>query len=371
MEPQAIHRAVRDAFRDVLSNPSLRAEALTGALDEAGARFGVEPYRTCLVLLMLKPRPEPEARDLIESIERHRGELRQRLERDPGFMVAASDLAHAAGGAGRLGASGEAQRPVWSMPATFDERLERELRRSARSGLAVSLIVLSPDVARGLDDDASVSAESVVREATRDVDWVTRLLPDGLAVLLPCTAGVDGLRAAARLRSLVSGASGTAWSAGIASAPDRARSAEVFAAGALAALEQARREGGGTVCGMGQERRRGRRRQVGHTLDGWVDAGIVRWPATLVDLSPCGASLRLPEELALGTRLLLGLRETGARARAAEIPARVVRVTRGAVGGKGASWDTGLDFVAAAGERLQVVDLLAVMSGRRHRGADA
>lgn len=369
MEPQAINRAVRDAFRDVLSNPGLRGEALTGALDHAGSRFGVEPYRTCLALLMLRPRPELEARDLIESIEKHRAEMHRSLERDPGFMVAASDLAHAVGGAGRLGVSSDAQRPVRSMPATFDERLERELRRSARSGLAVSLIVLAPDMVRGLEDVASAGAETVVGEATRDVDGVARLLPDGLAVLLPCTEGVDGLRAAARLRSLVSGACGTTWSAGVSSAPHPAGTAEAFAAGALAALERARREGGGMVCGAGEERRRGRRRMA-PALDGWVLAGVVRWPATLVDLSPCGAALSLPEELALGTHLLLGLRETGARARVAEIPARVVRVTRGAPGGRGASWNTGLDFAAAA-ERHGVMDLLAAIPGRPGRGADA
>jgi GGDEF domain-containing protein len=371
VEPQAINRAVRDAFRDVLSNPTLRGEALTGALDEAGSRFGVEPYRTCLTLLMLKPRPEPEARDLIESIERHRAGLRLGLDRDPGFMVAASDLAHAAGGGGRLGISSEAQRPVRSMPATFDERLERELRRSARSGLPVSLILLAPDVARGLDDDAAAAAELVLGEATRDVDCVARLLPDGLALLLPCTDDVDGLRAAARLRSLVSGACGTAWSAGVASGPNRATSAEAFAVGALKALEQARREGGGSVCGVGKERRRGRRRRVGGVLNGWVDAGAVRWTGTLVDLSPCGAALRLPEELAVGMQLLLGLRETGARARAAAIPARVVRVSRVAAGGGGAAWDTSLDFATVAEKRHDVVELLAVVPDGRGRGARA
>jgi hypothetical protein len=139
----------------------------------------------------------------------------------------------------------------------------------------------------------------------------------------------------------------------------------------LEALEQARREGGGSVFSAGRERRRGRRRRVGSALNGWVDAGAVRWAGTLVNLSPCGAALRLPEELAVGTQLRLGLRETGARARVAEIPARVVRVSRASAGGGGTAWDTSLDFAAVAEKRHDVVELLAVVPDSRGRSAES
>ena len=362
MEPQTLSRAVRDAFRDILGNSSLSGRELTTALESAGSRHGVEPFRACLELLSAAPRPEAEARRTLDAIETHRDGLRGHLRRDPGLAVAAADYLQVAEGQAWRTSLRLARRAHAADPreCTIDEMLATELRRGVRVGRPLSLVLLAPERARP-DDSAARAAGAAIREATRGVDRAVRLLPEGYAVVLPCTPGAEAVRAAARLRVVAGRATGLGWCAGVVSVPGVRPDPEAMAASARAALSRARRGGGGAVCQGEGDRRRMRRRTAGPHLAGSVSAGGRELRAGLHDLSLSGALVQLDEEVWPGTRVMLTVRETTPRARVAAIPGCVVRTVPAAARQAGDSWRTALAFDPGTDSQIQVVDLIAAL----------
>lgn len=355
-------RTVRDAFRDILGDPSLSGSALTTALESAGTLHGVEPFSACLQVLSAAPRDEAEARRTIAAIESHREALATSLGRDPGLAVAAADYLQVMEGQAwrtslRLSRSAQASDPRES---ALDEMLATEQRRCERLARPMSLVLLAPD-GGGLDDQAARAAGAALRDAARGVDRAVRLLPLGFAVVLPCTPGTEAARAAARLRVVAERATGVSWSAGVASWPGPTPGPDAMAAAARAALRLARRRGGGTVCQGDGDRRRTRRLKVGSHLSGSVQANGRALRAGLHDLSLSGALVRVEEEVPNGTRVVLTVSESAPRARVAAIAGRVVRTVRHAADPTGPSWRAAVAFDPGADAQHRVADLMATL----------
>jgi hypothetical protein len=363
VEPQTLSRAARDAFRDILGDPALGGRDLASVIEGAGARLGVEPFSACLAILSVPPRDETEARQTFEAIEAHRVDLTRHLGRDPGLPVAAADYLQVTEGQAwrtslRLSRRTRAADP---REGALDETLAAELRRCARLGRALGLVLLAPE-GGPLDEAAESRAGAALREAVRDVDRVVRLLPAGYAVVLPCTPGGEAVRAAARLRAVAGRAAGRCWSAGVAAVPGVRPDAEALAASARAALSLARRGGAGAVCQGEGDRRRARRRAVGPSLAAAVAAGGRRLPVAVEDLSPCGALVRIDREIGTGTRVTLTLRETTPRPRVEAIPGRIVRLVPAAAPRQaGESWRAAVAFEPRADLGRRVADLIAAL----------
>ncbi|MCB9012014.1 MAG: HD domain-containing protein [Actinobacteria bacterium] len=138
----------------------------------------------------------------------------------------------------------------------FQTRLEQECHRALRNQDMVSLLVLGVD---GLDQLRSASGEHAAVAAVaalaeflvprlRATDVGCRTGSDELTVILPDSTGMDAYRIAERIRSELSAevalAHGVSMSAGVASFPDQAGTADQLAAASRTALGLARRHGG-------------------------------------------------------------------------------------------------------------------------------
>jgi Tfp pilus assembly protein PilZ len=358
-------RAVRDAFRDILGNPSLRGTELATALQEAGVRHGIDPYRACLQELSAAPRDEDEARRTIDAIEAHRDGLRGALQRDPGLAVAAADYlrvqeGHAWRTALLLSRRAQAADP---REGGLDAILSNELRRSERLGRPLALALLAPE-GGPLRDEPSRAAGAALREAARSVDRVVRLLPEGYAIVLPCTPAEEAVRAAARLRRVAERATDLVWSAGIAAVPGVRPEAQALAAAARASLSLARRLGGGAVSQGSEDRRRSLRRRVGTDIvTAWLTTGGRSRRADLCELSLSGAFVRSSQEMRAGARVVLTVRETTARARVASVPSRVVRVLPARGGERPACWGAALAFEGRGTSLRPMLELIAALPG--------
>jgi PilZ domain-containing protein len=360
VEPWAPARAVRTVLRDLLATPDLRGAALMEEIRAVGESLAVDPFRACLEFLAAGRAGEPEARQIVERIESHRADLESRLERDPGFAVAAADFLHATrpgtwGGGPDAGARAPAPNDTGRC---LDDVLECELRRHQRTGRPLGLVLLSPLVPS--DEPGWSGTMAALSEAARDIDRIARVLPDGVAVLLPCTAGDDAVRAAARLRAVAGRVTGTAWSAGVAAVPEGPEGAEALAAAARRALAEAVREGAAVRRAAPERRRHGRRPPSGD-LRARIGAGERAAEAVVEDLSLGGILVRTPRPLVPGLRVALEIGAAPPRARRLSVDARVVRSEAPAPGTTG-SWRAALSFEVGNQALPVLADLLA--SGR-------
>ena len=362
MQPLASGRAVREMFRQILASSELRGVSLMTSIEDAGRRQGVEPFGACLSLFSRNARSEPEARITFEEIEAHRDAMRIRLQRDPGFAVAAADYlqlveglgwhrGEAPPGAGSIGRGGA--RP-------FDQILDAELRRHVRHGRPLALILLAPW--SPLEPDAVAAGAAAVTGAVRDVDQPARILPEGIVVLLPCTEGADGATAARRLADLAEHASRAAWCAGVAAIPDCAPEPERFGAVARAALEQARQEGPARVHLARRERRRHRRRMVAGAIQARIRSRSRVIEVEVVDLSLHGALIESGSAVQAGEAIVLEVTERTPRGRSAEVAARILRA-EAAKESSSRAWRAALAFEAPAGALPSVTHILAGLAG--------
>lgn len=314
-------RTLHLKLRDLLDRTELRGPRLAEALEQVGREHGIEPFQACLGLVSARPRSAAEARHALSDIEAHRGDLERLLGRDPGFLVAAVDHLRDAAGAswGRMPAAFPAGTRAPHVEAPFEDRLEAELRRSARTGRPLVLAILAPR--RPLADPAVVSAAAALDRARRDVDVLVRLVPPAFALLLPAIDRPAGERAVRRLMEVAARASGAEWCAGLcASSGVEAEGVEALAGAALLALRLARREGG--VRGPVAERRL-HRRAVRPPLEARIeDSGT---SAELLDLSVSGARVRGGGTLPGDRTVALRLRGPAPRAREARVQGRVIR----------------------------------------------
>lgn len=357
MQPLASSRAVPELFRQILASSDLRGAVLVNAIEDAGRQLGIEPFGACLGLFSRVTRTEPDARITFEEIEAHRDAVRTRLQRDPGFAVAAADYlllveglgwhrGEAPPDAGRIGRAGD--RP-------FDHLLQVELRRNQRHGRPLSLLLMTPW--SPLAPDAVAGAAVAVASAVRDVDQPARVLPEGMVVLLPCTEGVDGVAAAGRLVRLAERASGAAWCCGVAAVPDSAPEAERFGEEVREALDQALRDGPGRVRLSRRERRRHLRRAAG-ALSGRIRSGDRALEVEVVDLSLHGALIQAGGDMTIGDAVVLEIEEKTPRGRSVRVAARVLR-SETATAPNRPRWRAALVFDPAGGALPSVTHILA------------
>jgi hypothetical protein len=358
VEPQAPPRAIRTVLRNLLTTPGLRGAALVEEIRAAGDALAVEPFAACLDLLAAGPANATEALEIVETIETHRADLEARLERDPGFAVAAADLGHAT--RGRTWFRGVARTPAPHQGGRcFDTMLECELRRHQRSGRPVGLVLMSPRVPP--DERGWREILSALVEAARDVDYITRVLPEGVAALLPCTGGDDTVRAAARLRVVAGRVAGESWSAGVAAVPECAARPDALAAAARRALADAVRDGAAVRCSAPERRRHGRR-PPGEGLSARIETGRSVAEAAVEDLSLGGMLVRTPKPLVPGLRVALEIGAGPPRGRRLALAARVVRSEAPAPGTTGV-WRAALAFEAGDDALPVLAELLASSRG--------
>jgi len=357
VQPQALPCAVRTVLRDLLATPGLRGAPLVAAIRTAGEALEIEPFEACLALLSVGRAGESDARQVVEAIESHRAVLESRLLRDPGFVVAAADLQHATG-SGRWGAgAGRGTRPPADLEChrIFEEIVECELRRHARAGRPLGLVLMSPIVPP--DEGGWRDTIAALVETARDVDHIARVLPEGVAAVLPCTSGDEAVRAAARFGGVTGRITGAAWSAGVAALPGCPASVAGLAAAARGALKEALRDGVAVRCAAPERRRHGRRPAAGG-LSARIRVGRQVSDATIEDMSLGGILIRTPRPLVPGLRVALDIGDAPPRARRLALGARVVRSEAPAPGTIGA-WRAALRFESGAESLPALAEFLA------------
>ncbi len=369
MDPQDLRRTHQDEIGGILWDPALRGARLSEAIVDLGARHDIEPFRACLHRLAGLERPEAAARPLLEEIDRHRASLEARLGRDPGLGVAALDFLHGLEGTIRdpiFREEGEgAPRATRSAgPGSIDEILALEVRRGERFGRPLAVAVLAPDGEGATAEGTMNLAAAAVKEALRDTDQAVRLVPQGFALILPCTPAGGAQQAAERLCRALRTATGTTWSAGLAACPDLAWDADALGSHAREALAAARAAGGDAARRFRPERRDHPRKGVGAALVATVRRDGAETPAEVRDLSVGGALLFTRARLDPGSEVQLALRETSARPREVLLPSRVVRAEvvhdEAAPGAAGEPLRrAGVSFQAEAEARFRVAGLLA------------
>lgn len=376
MDPRTLTRAARDEIRTILGDPAFHGGRLAEAIRALGERHAIEPFRACLGVIAPLDRAEPEARQLILSIEQHRSGMQRSLGRDPGFAIAAIDYLHDVERLVRdpLSPAGRAEPPAAPVrregPAieSLQRALEVNVRRGERFGRPLTLAVLRPDRAAAGGSRLSAVTVAALRGAVRDVDHAARILPEGFAVIMPCTAGLGGVATAERLRALLTNTGGASWSAGVASCPEHPWDAHRLSRRSQEALVQARGRGGDRTVWSHPERRAARRRAIDQGgLNVSLPGRTGRRPIAIDDLSMSGARLRTDTSLAHEKRVTLTLSGTSARSRHVALSARVVRAERG-LRGSDADWSIGLQFVDDEPARSGIAGLIADLPPERRPG---
>lgn len=272
--------------------------------------------------------PEHEAERLLIDILEHRSSLTVKLERDPGFTVAALDF---------LTTQQKMLRePVLMEREDFD-RLEqsattdaltglnnrrvfklemvREIRRASRYHTPLSLIIFDLDHFKSINDQYGHMAGDVVlqevarhiKETIRETDIACRLGGEEFAVLAPETTKPAAFHLADRIRTMIETETrqqpvAGLWihvttSAGIATMPEDGRDAATLQEHADASLYRAKDLGRNQVALHARERRRSVRYPVKapngvSIIDGFGERKTGRG----LDLSAEGALLVAPAQ---------------------------------------------------------------------------
>jgi hypothetical protein len=362
--PRDLRRAVRDDIREVLGDEALRGDRLLEAIAVLGPRHSVEPFRSTLGYTVSLDSPEPEARATVAAIERHREAIEALLRRDPGFIVAAFDLLHEMERTLRDPVfRDEEPVPAGNLraPERFEEARDLESRRAERTGRSMAVVVLSPDRPGGLSGPAQGAGLAALRDGLREVDLLMESPLEDFVVLLPCTGGREGLRAADRFRRRLRDATGVSFRAGVAASPGRSADAELLTRLAWRAMQEARRTDAGIVRHR-PERRAHARRGTGGGLSARLRNAGVESEIGVEDLSLGGALLTTPRRVDPGSEVILALRGSGIRPAGYLIPSRVLRVLDGPTPGQ-APWRAAVGFHPEA--RLRVAALLAGLEAPR------
>lgn len=375
MGPEDLSRAVQEEIGTVLDDTSLRGERLSEAVLALGTRHGIEPFRAVLASLVRLDLREPEARRTLMEVDLHRASLAALLTRDPGLAVAALDRLQQIEGTLRDPVFRQAgtEAPVIRVPpAAGPEEAEvsgdLEARRGERFDHPLSVVVLRPDRPEPLSGEEAGAAAAALREVARDTDQA-RPVPEGLRVVLPCTAGDAARNAADRLRRALRLSTGISWSAGVAASPRQEWDFPDLARGAGEAARAAQARGGDAVGMHRRERRDHPRRRVGPALAGRLRKDGAEWDIEIEDLSLGGALVGTQDGIPAGSEVVLILRETSARPRHVAIVSRIERLAEAprdqgspggvAAGGAPTRWRAAVSFRADPDSRLRIAGILA------------
>ena len=197
-------------------------------------------------------------------------------------------------------------------------------------------------------------------DSARDVDSVAASKDGDYVVVLPCTGGREGLRAADRLRRALLASTGFPFSAGVAAASGEAADAHVLMRHARRARQEARGSGSGAALHR-LERRAHSRILLGTSVAARLRSGGNESEIVVEDLSLGGALLRTPHRVTPGGEVVLALRCPSTRPAGFLLPSRVLRAQDGPTPGR-------TPYRAAIGfspdSRLRVASVLATLRVR-------
>ncbi len=254
--------------------------------------------------------------------------------------------------------------------AYFLQSLRRELQRSKRYHLHLSLIMLDLDDFKSLNDTRGhregdrvlVKAAGLIEGSLREIDVAARYGGEEFAVVLPDTPRTGAHVVAERIRYRVEQhlhrirRGGVTISGGVACFPDDAASAEELIERADRGLYRSKRAGKNRVTLAGGERRRYNRATIQRAVT--VNGGTRRRAARTKNLSEGGVLLSLKEPVPLGARLSMVLKPRHPTP-ALDLHGEVVRVLQAP--GKEAVYDVGLRLLGGREQAL-------VALGRGARG---
>jgi diguanylate cyclase (GGDEF)-like protein len=351
---------LRDELLEVLAEDAHNTRRLLARLDSISKESGVSAYAALILILTRLSFEEQEARAHWQAILEHNQRLTAALGRDAGIRVAVLDYF--------MNVNRRLTQPTLidlkmldfseADPAkdrltgltsnkAFHTAVQHELRRARRYRQKAAVVLFDiDDFAKINDRVGSLVADRLLREAAillsnkiRDIDLAARPGEDELALLLPETGGNGALLVAERFRSEAeqffgrreSGGSqiDLTISAGAASYPEDAKTAEDLLENAARALYQAK------ACGKNgvQLYRPERRRYLRFELEpGRFEVEVLSPPdhgaGRLRNLSRNGILFSSPEALHVGEEIEIRLAESsdGSESRTIRMRCRVVRL---------------------------------------------
>ena len=366
------------------------AEKLLGILDEAGpgavegvldalAREGGESgHATLIRALTHMSLGEGEARSVVEAALRHREEIRLRLGRDVGARVALFD--YLVGVARRItdpkiidigtferierSAAMDGLTSLYNR-ASFDARLQIEIRRARRYGQHLSLLLLDLDAFKTINDTRGhLVGDRVLRETgrliverIRDIDIAARYGGEEFAVILPETRRNGAYVVAERVRSemerrfrkrgALDRAVRATLSGGLACYPEDAEDPDGLIARADEALYRAKQAGKNLIKMFFEEKRRDERVEVEErglraVLQGHAPAGALRRSGRVRNISEGGILVEISEPVPVGSRLQVSF--SLGRDEDFTLPSTVVRIEEKGTNGKRRRFAAGLRF---------------------------
>jgi diguanylate cyclase (GGDEF)-like protein len=351
---------LRDELLGVLAEDAHNTQRLLGRLDEITNESGISAYAALLLILTRLPFDEQEARNHWQAILEHHQRLTTALDRDAGIRVAVLDYFMNVNR--RLtqptlidlkmhdsGAGDPASDRLTGLASNraFHTAVQHELRRARRYRQQAAVVLFDIDNFAEINGEfGSLVADRLLREAAillsnkiRDIDLASRPGEDELALLLPETGGSGALLVAERFRAEVetffgrreSGGSqvNLTISAGVASYPEDASTADTLLENAARALYQAKASGKNSV----QRYRPERRRYLRFELEpGRFEVEVLSPPdhgaGRLRNLSRNGILFSSPEALHVGEEIEIRLADTaeGDGGRTIRMRCRVVRL---------------------------------------------
>jgi diguanylate cyclase (GGDEF)-like protein len=312
---------------------------------------GYPLYSSILYILTHLSFTEAEAQRHWKKIRAHRTRLRTKLGRDLGLRVALLDYF--------VNLNRELKNPkvieisIYERTARsaitdgltglynhafFVHALRREVQRSRRQDLKLSVVMLDLDDFKKLNDTRGhlegdrvlMKAASLVTESLREIDTAARYGGEEFAVILPDTPRQGAFVVADRIRSRIHdyfkrkrGSFPVSVSGGVATFPDDGMDPEALVKRADEGLYRSKAGGKNRIAPVRAERRRHVRRPAAHEVSVRIEG---RRPTVgeAMDVSAGGLLVNLPRPVPVGSSVTLQLRPRGAPALA--LLGQIVRV---------------------------------------------
>ncbi|MBI3932121.1 MAG: diguanylate cyclase [Acidobacteria bacterium] len=360
--------ALRQALLQLLEADPPQEERLLADL-ERRQEEGQPLYSAALYLLTHLQFPEAEARRHWRRILAHRDLLRMTLGRDVGLRVALLDYF--------VNVSKELRNPkvieisIYERTARsavtdgltglfnhayFVQALRREVQRSRRHGLTVSLALFDIDDFKKVNDTLGhlegdkvlMKAASLIHDSLREIDVAARYGGEEFAVILPETGREGAFVVADRIRARIGehfrrrkDGPRVTVSGGVAAFPGDAGGVEDLIRRSDEGLYRSKADGKNQVTLVDGERRRNPRVPASHHV--LLRGRTVRQAAARTkNVSEGGLLLNLKQSVPVGSPVSLVIRPRGGGAPLG-LKGEVVRV---APAGEGAGYDLGIRLAA-------------------------
>jgi len=361
LETKQLTDQVRKRLLAVVADDRVDGERLLRRLSELRRLEGVDAFSALPQQLVRLQLEEAEARRLLEEILDHRRELGESIGRDPGLRVAALDYLSNLRSMLRMPSVVERseleglERSVITDELTglsnrrhFRQTLDREVRRSRRYSLKLSLVSLDLDAFKSVNDlyghpfgDLVLRiAGTLMRRAVRESDLACRVGGEEFSMILPETDRLGGHALAERIRlglerrfaerPIGGRVVGMTLSGGIATYPDDGEEPEALVDAADHALYRAKIKGGNRIVTFHAERRK----TIRYPVHPKTRAALTHtsWgspvDARALNLSRGGALLEIEETRVPPSRIELTLNGRGATGQEETwtVSGRIVRV---------------------------------------------